>query len=593
MQLTSTRAVLFFTMDAFRSSLISKIDDIVSDLYEKEGGGSDTQLQIEATVIGRDRPQRRSVQSTKFVLGKFDLNLWRPPLQSPISPRHDEQDSSRHDSQAIQQAVNPSENIADSPQLPSQHGTTAREGRPRRKTVGGLRIGANDLTPPRTPSPPGTRQLATAQRSFPKRRRLEEGPAKLQPSTVDKLIEGIWEQIHNPNLLVVPEVISRTFQNSDTFNLRDFGDVSRRCRVLTGVSRTTRSIEVIMQSHWMDCFYARIDALQDQRPDLRPHEHKKLVMTEACSNFEWSEKDLRNRMAIWKGYREIRDAAGWAALTFAGPGIYRFCKYRMGFDQDAISKLQSLQPRFEVAADTIQGQQWRQILTLVGVPDRRVYRGHPHDWVVGKRKDPVPLSWTYRTDPNFSFSHIDKSIVDPEAFGAYDPRRITNGPDFICSLCSKPQSETTEKNECECFNDLFAPNNTSLCPVQVFSTDDGRNNGLIACCTFERGAPVGEFVGIITKDLEDVDVMQCQGAAGVTYQIWQGKKGNFTKFINHSCLPNCQFQTFVWLGLQRTIVVSKGVAAGQELTVDYSERYWQRLQKTCLCKQAACRYRDR
>jgi hypothetical protein len=34
--------------------------------------------------------------------------------------------------------------------------------------------------------------------------------------------------------------------------------------------------------------------------------------------------------AIWKGYREIKDAAGkdaagWAALVFAGFGIYRFC----------------------------------------------------------------------------------------------------------------------------------------------------------------------------------------------------------------------------------------------------------------------------
>ena len=333
--------------------------------------------------------------------------------------------------------------------------------------------------------------------------------------------------------------------------------------------------------------------LKEQRPELRPHEHKKLVMMEACSNFEWSEKDLRNRMAIWKGYREIKDAAGWTALTFAGPGIYRFCKYRMGFDQDAISKLQSLQSRFEVAADTIQPQ-WRQTLTLVGVSNQLCYRGHPHDWVVGKRKDPEPLARTYRQwDPKFSFEHIDSSIVDTDAFGSYDPRRVASGPNFLCSMCSKTQSETAEKNECDCFSDLFGPNARSLCPVQVFSTEDGRNNGLIACCSFERGAPIGEFVGIVTKDLEDVDVMQSQGAAGVSYQIWQGRKGNFTKFINHSCVPNCQFQSYVWLGVQRTILVSKGVGAGQEITVDYSDRYWQRLQKTCLCKQAACRYRSR
>lgn len=122
----------------------------------------------------------------------------------------------------------------------------------------------------------------------------------------------------------------------------------------TSISRTTRSIEVIMQVYWVDCYYTRIDVLKDQRLDLRPYEYKKLIMTEACTNFEWSKKNLRNRMAIWKDYREIKDAASWAALAFSGPGIYRFCKYRIGFDQDAITKLQNLQSRFEVAADTIQ-----------------------------------------------------------------------------------------------------------------------------------------------------------------------------------------------------------------------------------------------
>jgi ATP-dependent RNA helicase DDX49/DBP8 len=156
-------------------------------------------------------------------------------------------------------------------------------------------------------------------------------------------------------------------------------------------------------------------------------------------------------MAIWKGYQEIKNAAGWAALTFARPSIYRFCKYRMGFDQDAISKLQSLQSRFEVAADTIQPQ-WRQTLNFVGVSSQRVYRGHPHNLVVGKRKDPVPLAWTYgQWDPDFSFSQIDASVIEPDAFGSYDPRRVASGPHFLCSLCSKPQSENSREGRMRMF----------------------------------------------------------------------------------------------------------------------------------------------
>ena len=246
-------------MEELRDSLIEKIDDIVSDLYQEQNGSPNTQLQIEATVLGQDRSRKRKADSRKFVLGTFDIGNWKSPAQTPVTPRI-EGSSQRIDGlQVLQQGINPSEN--DSRRPPSSDGCddTRNESPSRRKTVGGLRIGSSGLTPPRTPSPPGTRQLGTDQRSFPKRRRLEEGPAKLRPSTVDKLIEGIWEQIHKPNVLVIPEDISKTFQRPETFNSGDFADVSRRCRVLTGVSRTTRSIEVMMQAHWVDCYYARIE----------------------------------------------------------------------------------------------------------------------------------------------------------------------------------------------------------------------------------------------------------------------------------------------------------------------------------------------
>ena len=124
-------------------------------------------------------------------------------------------------------------------------------------------------------------------------------------------------------------------------------------------------------------------------------------------------------------------------------------------------------------------------------------------------------------------------LTGRQAFGQYDPRRVANGPDFVCMGCSRPQSNLAEKNECECFADLFGPNARTVPPVQVFSTEDGRNNGLIACCTFERGAAIGEFVGVITKDLQDVDVMQSSGTAG-EYQLYQGRKGNFTR-VSTAC----------------------------------------------------------
>ena len=63
--------------------------------------------------------------------------------------------------------------------------------------------------------------------------------------------------------------------------------------------------------------------------------------------------------------------------------------------------------------------------------------------------------------------------------------------------------------------------------------------------------------------------------------------------MNHSCKANAQFQPFVWRGTQRVVLVSKGIEAGREVTVDYSGSYWRGLDKRCLCGEACCRYARR
>lgn len=96
-------------------------------------------------------------------------------------------------------------------------------------------------------------------------------------------------------------------------------------------------------------------------------------------------------------------------------------------------------------------------------------------------------------------------------------------------------------------------------------------------------------MGYITRGIDGLDVMM-GGTQERPYQIFQGKMGNFTRFINHSCRPNSQFQRFYWRGIERVLVVSRGVPAGNEITVDYSDFYWRKLKKNCLCGERACRY---
>ncbi|KAH6677020.1 SET domain-containing protein [Plectosphaerella plurivora] len=425
-------------------------------------------------------------------------------------------------------------------------------------------------------------------------------------------------------------------------DLHTFNRSNLFCRKVTQASRACRSIEVIVQARWIEHFDAHVELLAVTSPSMSPTKRRKAALLEACGDFGWSEKELRNKMAIWRGYKEIKDAGGWAALVFAGMGLYRFCKYRVGFTPEAMARLRSLRPRIEVAADTLHPT-WRQLLVIVGESPQRRFCGHPHDWVVRQDgSDPVPLRSTYlEHDPFFSFEHLEGgSVVDADAWGPDDDPRWVPPPNaaacvtgaHVCHSCGQEQSEDPKANSCYCFPTLFGggsgntitsssttagpgpasasasasgsgagPSSSGTSPgigarmrnsvpVQVFRTTDGRNNGLIALCPFERGAAIGEFVGLVTKDLHDLDVMDSStGVRG--YQIWQGRQGNFTRFVNHSCRPNAQFQHFVWLSTQRIVLVSKGIEAGAEITVDYSGSYWRGLDKKCLCGESCCRYK--
>ena len=226
-------------------------------------------------------------------------------------------------------------------------------------------------------------------------------------------------------------------------------------------------------------------------------------------------------MAIWRGYKEIKDAGGWAALVFAGMGVYRFCKYRVGFDNDSMQCLRNLRPAVEVAADTM-NPSWRRLLSIVGESSKRRYYGHPHDWVIClDGAAPIQLSKTYlQWDPHFEYKHIEEPIIDQSIWGGEDPRWTPPSSEaltrvlslFICQDYANEQSDDPKLNCCYCFPSLFGCATLTPSPVQVFRTPDGRNNGLMALCAFERGTAVGEFVGVITKGLREVDVMESTGS---------------------------------------------------------------------------------
>lgn len=67
-------------------------------------------------------------------------------------------------------------------------------------------------------------------------------------------------------------------------------------------------------------------------------------------------------------------------------------------------------------------------------------------------------------------------------------------------------------------------------------------------------------------------------------------QGNFARFINHSCEPNCETQKWMVRGeLAIGLFTLRDVKAGEELTFDYNfERYGDKPMR-CYCMSKKCR----
>ncbi|KAL4773305.1 hypothetical protein BDW60DRAFT_216073 [Aspergillus nidulans var. acristatus] len=282
----------------------------------------------------------------------------------------------------------------------------------------------------------------------------------------------------------------------------------------------------------VDCYEARITAISLDQPTLTATEARLSALREAV---------------IWCGYKEIKDTSGWASLLFEGAGVYCFCKYYTGFNKGLLQRLRQLRHSFEIAANTHRPE-WRDLLDAVGQKSPREYHGHPHEWVTINGRPACPLRSTYAfLGKELVFQFVDNCVIDHATF-------------------------------CLLFLNLFGC--VRLPPhVQILRTGNAKNKGVVARLDFEREAAVGEFIGVVTAGIDGVYVMVGE-ASGQSYQIFQGQMGNFTRFINHSCHPNAQFQQFCWMDMELILVIA----------VDYSDEYWKDLDKQYLCGEASCRY---
>ena len=92
---------------------------------------------------------------------------------------------------------------------------------------------------------------------------------------------------------------------------------------------------------------------------------------------------------------------------------------------------------------------------------------------------------------------------------------------------------------------------------------------------------VGEYTGVVTRrhrkktHFNDYVFGYMVGPKNTPFIIDAKKKGNFTRFINHSDFPNMNSRWVIVRGVTRIIVFTNAfIPKGEQLTYDYGKYYW-------------------
>ncbi|CAK4082638.1 unnamed protein product [Aphanomyces euteiches] len=112
-------------------------------------------------------------------------------------------------------------------------------------------------------------------------------------------------------------------------------------------------------------------------------------------------------------------------------------------------------------------------------------------------------------------------------------------------------------------------------------------------------APIGEYVGEVINQKElfrrttalgrlEINFYYIQLAPGV--YIDARNRGGFTRFVNHSCNPNCKAEKWTVNGETRLLVFAlRDLSAGEEITFDYQWTVLGRQRIKCFCGEPNCK----
>ncbi len=121
---------------------------------------------------------------------------------------------------------------------------------------------------------------------------------------------------------------------------------------------------------------------------------------------------------------------------------------------------------------------------------------------------------------------------------------------------------------------------------RIIRPGKGLGFGLVTNKLFKKGDFIVEYIGIKkpNKEVED-HTGKYLFEINNKFTIDGSPRWNTARYINHSCRPNCEVE----IKKGRIMIMAiKNIAAGEELSYDYGEEYFDEFIKPVGCKCVKC-----
>lgn len=120
-------------------------------------------------------------------------------------------------------------------------------------------------------------------------------------------------------------------------------------------------------------------------------------------------------------------------------------------------------------------------------------------------------------------------------------------------------------------------------PIEIKKVNPIVGFGVYATQTIPYLSFLGEYTGVVRKrnrkkdSANDYVFGYVIGPHGTPWVIDAEKKGNFTRFINHSFTPNLTSRWLISDGIAHIILfANQRIEVGEQLTYDYGPLYWRK-----------------